>query len=118
MQGRHGEFETGKAQYSTPNLFNWLFLIRVYRNPKSRQGPGLGGLGGLAGLASCGGPGVVQRRYEYGLALSEISCRLGLANRTCDEIISGVKFLFIIITKYYTRRILIIKAADSNRAGA
>ena len=41
-QGRHGEFEPGKAQYSTPNLFDQLFLIREYWNPKSRQGPGLG----------------------------------------------------------------------------
>ena len=49
-QGRHGEFEPGKAQYSTPNFFDRLFLIKEYSNPKSRQGPGLGG------LASCGGP--------------------------------------------------------------
>ena len=25
-QGRHGEFEPGKAQYSTPNLFDRLIL--------------------------------------------------------------------------------------------
>ena len=50
LQGRHGEFESGKAQYSTPIFFDRLFLIRVYLNPKSRQGPGLGG------LASRGGP--------------------------------------------------------------
>ena len=43
-QGRHGEFEPDKALYSTPNFFDWLFLIRAYWNPKSRQGPGLGGL--------------------------------------------------------------------------
>ena len=49
-QGRHGEFEPGKAQNSTPNFFDRLFLIRAYWNPKSRQGPGLGG------LASRGGP--------------------------------------------------------------
>ena len=34
-----------------PNIFDQLFLIRAYWNPKSRQGPGLGG------LASRGGPG-------------------------------------------------------------
>ena len=28
-----------KAQYSTPNFFDRLFLIRAYWNPKSRQGP-------------------------------------------------------------------------------
>ena len=44
IQGRHGEFEPGKAQYSSPNFFDW-FLIRAYKTPKSRQGPGLGGLG-------------------------------------------------------------------------
>ena len=49
-QGRHGEFEPGKAQYSTPNCFDQLFLIRVYWNPKSRQAPG------LRGLASRGNP--------------------------------------------------------------
>ena len=32
------------AQYSTPNLYDRLILIRAYWNPKSRQGPGLGGL--------------------------------------------------------------------------
>ena len=30
VQGRHGEFEPGKAQYSTPNFFDQLFLIRAY----------------------------------------------------------------------------------------
>ena len=30
VQGRHGEFELGKAQYSTPNFFDRLFLIRRY----------------------------------------------------------------------------------------
>jgi hypothetical protein len=49
-QGRHGEFEPGKAQYSTPNFFDRLFLIRAYWNPKCRQGPGLGG------LVKCGAP--------------------------------------------------------------
>ena len=44
VQGHHGEFEPGKAQYSTPNFFEQLFLIRGYWHPKSRQGPGLGGL--------------------------------------------------------------------------
>ena len=29
-QGRHSEFEPGKAQYSTPNFFDQLFLIRAY----------------------------------------------------------------------------------------
>ena len=29
-QGRHGKFEPGKAQYSTPNFFDQLFLIRAY----------------------------------------------------------------------------------------
>ena len=50
FQGRHGEFESGKAQYSTQNFFDQVLLVRAYRNPKSRQGPGLGG------LASRGGP--------------------------------------------------------------
>ena len=27
---RHGEFEPGKAQHSTPNFFDRLFLIRAY----------------------------------------------------------------------------------------
>ena len=43
-----------QARLSTPNFFDRLFLIRVYWNPKSRQGPGLGG------LASRGGPVTVQ----------------------------------------------------------
>ena len=30
FQGRHGEFEPGKALYSTPNFFDRLFLIRAY----------------------------------------------------------------------------------------
>ena len=29
-QGRHGEFEPGKVQFSTPKFFDWLFLIRAY----------------------------------------------------------------------------------------
>ena len=49
-QGRHGEFEPGKAQYSTPIFFDRLFLIRAYENPKFGQGPGLGGLPALAPL--------------------------------------------------------------------
>ena len=28
-QGRHGKFDPDKAQYSTPNFFDLLFLIRV-----------------------------------------------------------------------------------------
>ena len=32
MQGRHGEFEPGKAQYSTPIFFDRLFLIRPIEN--------------------------------------------------------------------------------------
>ena len=51
-QGRHGEFEPGNAHYSTPSFFDQLFLIRAYWNPKSKQGPGLGG------LASRGGPDI------------------------------------------------------------
>ena len=31
IQGRHGEFEPGKAQYSTPIFFDQLFLIRVLK---------------------------------------------------------------------------------------
>ena len=46
VHGRHGEFEPGKVQYSTPNFFDRLVLIRAYWNPKSRQGPVLGCLGG------------------------------------------------------------------------
>ena len=49
-QGRHGEFELGKVQYSTPNFFDRLFLIRAYFKPKSRQGPN------LACLPCRGGP--------------------------------------------------------------
>ena len=30
LQGRHGEFEPGKAQYSTPSFFDRLFLTRAY----------------------------------------------------------------------------------------
>ena len=51
VQGLHGKFEPSKAQYSTPNFFDQLFLIRVYWNPKSRQGPGpLGALSAVAPL--------------------------------------------------------------------
>ena len=50
-QGRHGEFEPGKAQYSTPIFFDQLFFIRVYWNSKSRQGLGLGALPAVAALA-------------------------------------------------------------------
>ena len=32
VQGRHGEFEPGKVQYSTPKYFDWLFLITLPRN--------------------------------------------------------------------------------------
>ena len=39
IQWRHSKFEPDKAQYSTPNFFDRLFLIRAYWNPKSRQGP-------------------------------------------------------------------------------
>ena len=49
LQGRQGEYEPGKAQYSTPNIFDQLFLIRAYWNPKSRQGPGLGGFASRSG---------------------------------------------------------------------
>ena len=42
-QGHHGEFEPGKAQYSTPKFSDRLFLIKAYWNPKSRQGPNRGG---------------------------------------------------------------------------
>ena len=35
IQGHHGEFEPSNAQYSTPNVFDQLFLIRAYWNPKS-----------------------------------------------------------------------------------
>ena len=31
-QGRHGEIEPGKVQYSTPKFFDRLFLIRAYWN--------------------------------------------------------------------------------------
>ena len=50
MQGRHGESEPGKFQYSTPKFFDWLFLIRAYLNPKSWKGPN------LPCLPCCGGP--------------------------------------------------------------
>ena len=56
-QGRHGEFEPGKSQYSTPNFFDQLFLIRAHLNPKSRQGPGLGGLASRGGPADLKLPG-------------------------------------------------------------
>ena len=49
-QGRQGEFEPGKVQYSTPKFFDRLFLIRAYWNPKSRQGTN------LACLPCRGGP--------------------------------------------------------------
>ena len=39
-QGRHGEFEPGKAQYSTPNSFDRLFLIRAYWNSTETQNLG------------------------------------------------------------------------------
>ena len=40
-QGCHDEFEPGKALYSTPIFLTGCFLWEAYRNPKSRQGPGL-----------------------------------------------------------------------------
>ena len=52
MQGRHGEFEPGKAQYSNPNFFDRLFLIiRGYWNPKSKdKAQALGALPVVAAL--------------------------------------------------------------------
>ena len=47
-QGHHGEFEPGKVQYSTQKFFDWLFLMRAYWNPKSRQVPNLACHGGPA----------------------------------------------------------------------
>ena len=55
-QGCHSKFEPGKAQYSTPNFFNRLFLIRAYWNPKSS--PGFGG------LASRGAPDPVASMWH------------------------------------------------------
>ena len=55
IQVRHSKFEPDKAQYSTPNFFDWLFLMRVCSNPKFRQGPGLGG------LSSRGDPGMATK---------------------------------------------------------
>ena len=43
---------------------NWLFLIRVYWNPKSRQGPGLGG------LASRGGPDIMLVIFRFSEKIS------------------------------------------------
>ena len=48
LQGRHGEFEPGKVQYSTPNFFDQLFLIEIQNLGK--QGPGLGALQAVAPL--------------------------------------------------------------------
>ena len=59
IQWRHSKFEPDKAQYSTPNFFDRLFLIRAYWNPKFRQGPGLGG------LSSCGGPADAMSFSEF-----------------------------------------------------
>ena len=65
MINEHGEFVPDKAQYSTPNFFDRLFLIRAYWNPKFRQGPGLGG------LSRRGGP-------EHNLRFYSVWDRLGL----------------------------------------
>ena len=53
IQGRHGEFEPGKVQYSTTNFFDRLFPIRVHWNTKSMQKPN------LDCLACCGGPAIL-----------------------------------------------------------
>ena len=50
---------TANLSQERPNIlpqifFDRLFLIRVYWNPKFRQGPDIGG------LSSCGGPGIVN----------------------------------------------------------
>ena len=52
-QGRHGAFEPGKALYSTPNFFDWLFLIRAYKNLGKAQA--FGGLASRGGPELCGG---------------------------------------------------------------
>ena len=50
VQGRHGEFEPGKVQYSTPNFFDRLFLIRAYWNPNLGKAQALGALPAVAPL--------------------------------------------------------------------
>ena len=42
-----------QGQIFYPNFFDQLFLIRTYWNPKSRQGPSLGGLASRGGLILC-----------------------------------------------------------------
>ena len=58
IQGRHDEFEPGKVQYSTQIFFDRLFFIRMYWNPKSRQGPN------LACLAYRGGPVIHSKKLS------------------------------------------------------
>ena len=67
-QGCHSDFEPSKVQYSTSNFFDQLFLIRVYWNPKSRQGPILGSLG------CCDGTELFK---YYSFKLGNLSCFKG-----------------------------------------
>ena len=53
VQGRHGEFEQDKAQHSTPNFFDRLFLIRVIEIQNLGKVQALGALVGVAALRWC-----------------------------------------------------------------
>ena len=37
LQGHHGIFEPGKAQYSTPNFFDQLFLLKLMFSKKATK---------------------------------------------------------------------------------
>ena len=69
-QGCHGEFEPGKAQYSTPNFFDRLSLIRAYLNLKSRERPGHGG------FDSCGSPAEYRNMHVTPDSVGEYPQRL------------------------------------------
>ena len=49
-QARHGEFEPGKAQYSTPNFFDRLFLKERIETQNLDKAQALGALVAVAAL--------------------------------------------------------------------
>ena len=68
MQGHHGEFEPGKAQYSTPNFLTGCFLKQHIETQNLGKAQSY-----LGGLASRGAPGVV-RLVSSSESISFFSC--------------------------------------------
>ena len=50
VQGRHGEFEPGKAQYSTPNFFDRFFLYEHIETQNLGKAQAFGALPSVAPL--------------------------------------------------------------------